>query len=152
MRRTSYRKSLLTVALMACGILTWSCESDGPEFAVGGDTRILEGRLMTDEESDTEFFALSREGTVSILASTIRGTDPESGEPIPEPSLAVSVGAPLPEDETQCQLTFSQVLEEGDSFSVFFRDGLYCLSVFRVPGVNEGAEYDWVVTLTGAFS
>ena len=74
-KRAIFRHSLLTLALLAGGTWIMGCQSDGPEFAVGGDMRILEGRLMADEQSDTEFFAISRTGTVSILASTLRGTD-----------------------------------------------------------------------------
>ena len=139
-----------TLFLLTVGLLTFGCETDGPEFG-SGDTRIIEGRLESDENLDTEFFMVTRAGTINILATTIIGTNPETGGPIVAPLLGVSIGAPDPEDETACQLTFSQVLSEGESYSVYFREGLFCVSMFRNPGSIEGGIYDYVVTLTGAF-
>lgn len=152
MNRSSYRQILPMLVVLASGTWTLGCESDGPEFATGEDTRVFEGRLLATEELDTSFFALTSSGSVNIQATTIVGTLPVTGVPIEDPSLGVSVGAPNPDNETECQLTFSQALAEGDSYSVYFRDGLYCISVFRVPDSPESAEFDYVVTLTGAFS
>lgn len=137
---------------MAGGFAVLGCESDGPLFVGDEETRVIEGRLTIDEVRDTSFFALVREGTLNIQTTTILGIDPGTGEPIEEPSLGVAVGAPLPENNEECQLTFTQELGEGDSYSVYFRDGLYCVSVFRVPGTDETTVFDYVLTLTGAFS
>ena len=152
MNHTNYQQIFTLVALLAGSLSALGCEGDGPEFGSGESTRIVEGVLEPDEDSDSDFFALTNAGTVNILASSIVGTNPETGDPIVAPLLGVSVGQPDPANATLCQLTFSQFLSEGDSFSVYFRDGLFCISVFRNPGSLEGAVYDYVVTMTGAFS
>lgn len=151
MKRIKYRLWLLTGVLLATSLLNLGCQTDGPEFG-GGDTRIFEGRLESEEQLDSDFFLVTRAGTINILATTIVGTVPETGGPIVAPLLGVGVGAPNPDDESQCQLTFSQILSEGDSYSVYFREGLFCVSILRNPGSIEGGIYDYVVTMTGAFS
>ncbi len=143
---------LILLGFSSLALLLPACNTDGPEFASGDNTRIIEGTLLSAEESDTEFFLLTRGGTVNILATAIAGRNPETGDPIVDPMLVVSIGSPNPENESVCQLTFSQVLEVGESFSVFYGDGLFCTSILRNPGTLENAEYDYVLTLTGAFS
>ena len=151
MRHTSHKRIVAVSVLLVGALLTLGCESDGPEF-IEGDTRIIEGTLQAGTLSDTHFFVLTRTGTVNILASTVAAAAPETGVPIENPVLGVSIGQPNAEDQTVCQLTFSQALLEGDSFSVYYRDGAYCLTVFRGVGIPEAAELTYVVTLAGAFS
>lgn len=151
MKQTILKRTLVLTILVVSGFATSGCDSSGPEF-IGGDTRIIEGTLLIDEASETEFFALVKAGTVNILASRVEGRFPETGEPVAIPSIAVSIGAPDPADATVCQLTFSKSLVEGESFSVFYREGFFCLSVFRLTGSPEETVYDYVLTLTGAFS
>jgi len=151
MKRTGYKQILISTALLWGSLTVLGCEGSGPEF-VTGDTRIVEGILETDEISDSDFFALTNAGTVNILASSIAGTNPETGGPIVAPILGIGVGQPSPEDPTVCQLTFSQILSEGDSFSIYFAEGLFCISIFRNPGSLEGAIYAYVVSMTGAFA
>lgn len=151
MKRTSDKSVLAVMALLVCGFMALACQSSGPEF-VGGDTRVVAGTLPTDVASETEIFAITTSGTVNIMATTIAAVDPESAEPIENPVLGVSVGQPVAAGEAQCQLTFSQILEESGSFSVFFSEGLFCITVFRAPGTPIDAVLTYVVTMTGAFS
>ena len=151
MMRAKYKKSLTAGALVAFAIVFASCQTDGPEFLVG-DTRIIEGTLAPAEESQSDFFAVTRTGTVNILLSNYQPLDPETGNPWPDSTLGVSIGQPNPENQDLCRLTFSQTMEEGNSFSVYYRDGLYCISVFRLPGVPQGHVIHYTLTLTGAFS
>lgn len=151
MRHANYPQILTLMALLLWGITSLGCDSGGPEF-VAGDTRIIEGTLPIDVTGDTNFFAVTKSGTVNILASTVEAADSETGEPIANPTLGVSIGQPNPDDPTLCQLTFSQTLLEGESFSVYSRDGLYCVTAFRPPGTLEQAVVTYVLTLTGAFS
>lgn len=144
-------KLLTTVALLVCGLAALGCESSGPEFA-SGNTRVIEGVLEPEETSDSDFFAITSSGTVNILASTVEALDPETGEPIVDPLLGVSVGQPDAADASVCQLTFTQVLEEGESFSIYFIDGLFCLTIFRDPAAQPESVVNYVVTMTGAFS
>lgn len=146
-----HRRILTTTLCWVIGLSVLGCQSDGPEFA-GGDSRIIEGTLEPEESSTTHFFALTRSGTVSILASTIEGRDPETEEPVDTPRLAFSVGAPRAEDETQCQSTFSKILAEGESYSVYFTDGAYCIVVFRTFDALTTTRYTYVIELSGAFS
>lgn len=151
MKRTGTPQLLTLMTLLIASLATLGCETDGPEF-VTGDSRIVEGSLQPEETLDSDFFALTRAGTVNIQASLIIGRNPETEELLEAPELGFGVGQPNPEDPAQCQLTFSQILSEGDSFSVYFREGLFCISTFRNPGALEGAIYEYVVTMTGAFS
>lgn len=149
--KTATNTIAATLFLLISALTTLGCESGGPEF-VAGDTRIFEGILESDELGDSDFFVVTSPGTVNILASSVAATIPETGEPIANPFLAVAVGQPNPEDETTCQLTFTQLLAEGDSFSVYFRDGLFCVSVFRPGDIPVDTLYAYVITMTGAFS
>jgi hypothetical protein len=151
MKRTQYPQSLSMVTLLLWGLTFPACDSSGPEF-VEGDTRIIEGALPIDVTSDNNFFAVTKAGTVSILVSTVEALDSETGEPVADPVLGVSIGQPNPDDETLCQLTFSKTLGEGESFSVYFRDGLYCVTTFRPPETLQEVVVTYVLTLTGAFS
>ena len=151
MSDTNYPRILTTMALLLVGVISLGCDSSGPEF-IAGDTRIIEGTLQLDITSDSNFFAVTKSGTVNILASTIEAADSETGEPIADPFLGVSVGQPNPDDETQCQLTFSQILQEGGSFSVYFNEGLYCVTAFRPPQTLQEAVVIYVLTMTGAFA
>ena len=151
MTRMTTNTMAANLFLLVSALTMLGCESSGPEFATG-ETRIVEGILEADETSDSDFFVLTSEGTVNILASSIGARDPETGDPLEEPFLAVAIGQPNPEDETFCQLTFTQGLAEGDSFSVYFRDGLFCISVFRPNATLENAIYEYVITMSGAFS
>lgn len=146
-----YPQTLTLISLLAWGMTSLGCDSGGPEF-IEGDTRIIEGILPTDVTADTTFFAVTSAGTVNILASTINALDSETGEPIADPVLNVSIGQPDPADDTLCQLTFTRLLAEGDSFSVYFQDGLYCVTAFRSAGSQQEAVVSYVLTLTGAFS
>jgi len=151
MTPTHSSQSLIMMALLLCGLTSLACDSSGPEF-VEGDTRIIEGALPIDVTSDNNFFAVTKEGTVNILASTVMALDAETGEPIADPILGVSIGQPNPDDESLCQLTFSKPLGEGESFSVYFQDGLYCVTTFRPPETLQEAVVTYVLTMTGAFS
>ena len=151
MTPTHYSQSLTMMALLLCGLTSLACDSSGPEFIVG-DTRIIEGVLPIGVTSDNNFFAVTKAGTVNILASTVLAVDAETGEAIEDPILGVSIGQPNPDDETLCQLTFSKILGEGESFSVYYSDGLYCVTTFRPPETLQGAVVTYVLTMTGAFS
>jgi len=151
MKHNGYPQILTLISLLAWGITSLGCDSSGPEF-IEGDTRIIEGTLPVDVTSDTNFFAVTKLGTVNILASTIEALDPETGEPIADPVLSVSIGQPDPADATLCQLTFTQLLAEGDSFSVYFQENLYCVTVFRPVGSPGETVIHYALTLTGAFS
>lgn len=151
MKRASYRRTFTLLALSIYGWISLGCQSDGPEF-VGGDTRIVEGTLLSDEPSQSDFFVVTRVGTVNILASTLSVLNPITGEPVEDATLGVSVGQPNPEDAELCQLTFSKVLQEGESFSVYYQEGFFCLTVFRPADTQQGSLVNYVLTLTGAFS
>ena len=151
MMRANFKQIFTAGALVAFAIVFGGCQTDGPEF-LAGDTRIIDGTLAPAEESQSGFFVVTRTGTVNILLSNFQPLDPDTGVPWPDSILGVSIGQPNPENQDLCRLTFSQTMEEGDSFSVYYRDGLYCISVFRLPGVPEGHVIHYTLTLTGAFS
>ena len=151
MKQDNYKRRGTAMTIMLIGFAALGCQSDGPMF-LDGDTRIIEGVLQTDQVSDTHFFTLTSSGTVNILATSVAAADPETGEPIENPLLGISVGGPDPANAEVCQLTFSQVVPEGGSFSVYFREGFFCVSVFRSVGLGETSILSYVVTMAGAFS
>ena len=146
-------KSTITarVALGIAVALALGCDSSGPEFA-GGETRIVEGRLDGETASKSDFFVITRSGTVSIQLTSLLVVDEETGEPIDIPGLGLSIGQPNSNDPTICQPTFSQFLEPGGSFAVFYPEGLFCVIAVRGPEGPIATVIDYVLTLTGAFS
>lgn len=144
---------LLTITVLLMGLLVFTaCDSSGPEFADGETTSLIEGTLLLAETSDSHFRALTQSGTVNIQATEIMARIDEIGEVIGGFSLGVSVGLPAPGEEDRCQITFSKVLEEGESFSVYSREGIFCVVVFRPPEQAVETAVSYLLTLSGAFS
>ena len=143
----------LKAAIAVSLVLALGCDSSGPEFA-SGETRLIDGTLELDEVSESHFFAVTKSGTVGIEATTFIVTVTETGEVIEDATLGVSVCGPDPENETSCRLTFSQVLEQGESYSVYFREGVFCVTTLRPPGQPSATEtvVNYLLTLSGAFS
>lgn len=146
-------KSTITarIALGVAVTLALGCDSSGPEF-VSGETRIIEGRLDGETASKSDFFVITRTGTVSIQLTSLLVVDEETGEPIESPGLGISIGAPNSNDPTICQPTFSQFLEPGGTFAVFYPEGLFCVIAVRGPEGPTATVIDYLLTLTGAFS
>jgi hypothetical protein len=146
-------RHLFRPAVVLCSLLLiTACETDGPEFADGETTSFIEGTLELGQISDTHVRALTKAGTVSLQLSEVVARDAESGNPLENYIFGVSVGLPNSEDETICQITFSKFLSEEQSFSVYAREGLFCVVTFRPPDQPQETIVRYLITLSGAFS
>lgn len=141
-----------TMAVLLCSLILTACDTKGPEFADGETTSLIESILEVDEVSESHFRAITRAGTVNLEATDISATNAETGEVVNEYILGVSVGLPDPADETRCRVTFSNTLQQGESFSVYSQDGIFCVVVFRPPVQPAGTVVRYLLTLSGAFS
>lgn len=149
----SQRQILRTIAgLLALSFLVAGCESDGPEFAGGETTTYVEATLEVEDRSDTQFRALTSPGTVNLQLTELRVRDAESAELLEGYGLGVSIGLPSSADPTVCQVTFSKLLNEGESFSVYAREGLFCVVGFRPSDQPQETVVRYLLTLTGTFS
>lgn len=145
--------NLILTAGLLMGLLVFTgCESSGPEFANGETTSLIEGTLLLVETSDSHFQALTQSGTVNLELTDLTARNDEIDEVIEDYSLGVSVGLPAGDDAERCQVTFSKVLEKGESFSVYSREGIFCVVVFRPPEQAVEIVVSYLLTLSGAFS
>ena len=151
MHSAAFPRIVSRLLLMLFPLVAVGCQTDGPEFE-SGETRIVEGHIEGDVVSHSSFFVITRSGTVSVQLTSLDTVDATTGEPIENPDLAVSVGQPSSADETVCQLTFSQLLEPGEAFSIYYPEGLFCIVGYRNPAAPTETVIDYVLTLTGAFS
>lgn len=144
---------LLTTTVLLIGLLVFTaCESSGPEFANGETTSLIEGVLLPEETSDSHFQALTQAGTVNLELTDLMARNDAIDEVIENYTFGVSVGLPDPEDAERCQVTFSKTLQEGESFSVYSREGIFCVVVFRPPEETVEIVVSYLLTLSGAFS
>lgn len=120
---------MLKRILFLCSILVLGCESSGPEFIGGGDTQSFQGVLEAEETSQRHSFVLTNEGTVRLELTELFATDPETDQPIETPSIVVSIGRLS--ELSECQITFSKVMAQSDSFSLRLDNAAYCLQIFR---------------------
>lgn len=120
---------MLKRILFVCLIFVSGCESSGPEFIGGGDTQSFQGVLQAEDTSNRHSFVLTNEGTVRLELTQLFATDSETDQAIETPSIVISIGRLS--ELSECQITFSKVLVEGDSFSVRLDNTAYCLQVFR---------------------
>ena len=146
--------SKLLVALIVIGfsLALTACETSGPEFVDGETTTLIDGSLPLDQTSSTHFRGLSRGGTVNVEATDFTARSGETGEVLEGYRLGVSVGLPDSEDDSRCQITFTKTLEVGESFSVYSREGLFCVVTFRPPELDPETAIRYLLTLSGAFS
>lgn len=136
--------------LFICLILVMGCESSGPEFIGGGDTRNFQGVLAADQTVQRHDFVLSNEGTVRFEVLRLAATDPESLLPIESPTILLAIGRLTTGGE--CGVTFSRVLLEGGSFPVYVDNTAYCLQVFRGSNLPIESTVIYEVALIPAFS
>lgn len=137
----------MTRFLLAGLLLLVGCESDGAKFTEG-DTVTFEGTLGAEEVNRRHEFDLTEAGTVDIGLPQVTAEDSVTGEPLPNPQLAVSLGQPSAET---CALTFTNLLREGQSFAVFLSAESYCLIVLRASVLPETAIVDYTLTVIPAF-
>ena len=151
MRLNDFR-SLVALAVLALSLALAACESDGPVFVDGETTSLIDDNLALGQTSNTHVRALAQGGTVSVEATDFTARSDETGEVLEGYLLGVSVGVPDPEDDTRCQITFTKTLAVGQSFSVYSREGAFCVVTFRPPDQNPAAAIRYLLTLSGAFS
>lgn len=143
---------LMTMAVLLCSLILTACETEGPEFADGETTSLIEGILEVGEVSESHFRAITRAGTVNLEATDISATSAGTGDVVNEYLLGVSVGQADPADATRCRITFSNTLQQGESFSLYSQGGIICVVTFRPPGQRVDAVVRYLLTLSGAFS
>jgi len=136
--------------LFICLILVVGCESSGPEFVGGGDTQNFQGVLEPEQVVQRHDFFLTNEGTVRFELVQLAATDPETDLPIETPTVLLSIGRQTLEGE--CGITFSRVLLEGGSYSVYLDNIAYCLQVFRGTNLPLESIVIYDVALVPAFS
>lgn len=135
-----------------------ACTTDGPKFTVDEvDTIILEGG-MPDESVffDRQAFTVTQSGTVHFEMTSLVARNFVTGEPFENPALTVNFGTPgvNSNNEEVCQVTVSNFMFDGDSFSLGLRPQLYCLVLLRPDEVviPATAIIEYTLTLSGAFS
>lgn len=139
------RTALAGVALAA--LLLAGCEKDGPTFP-GGENRVF-AAVLAEELENLHFFSLTESGTVQIGLTELSAIDAE-GNPLPNPSLLLSLGRP--NDQGGCTLTVNQLFVAGQSFPVFLEIGEFCLRTARPAQVPVETVVEYVITVQKAFS
>jgi hypothetical protein len=137
----------MTRFLLAGLLLLIGCNSDGAKFTEG-ETLIIEATLDAGSASQRHDFDLTSAGTVDIGLPEIMATNSVTGEPFAAAQLALALGQPATDN---CALTFTRVLEEGQSFPVFLSQEPYCLVVFRTSILPETASVDYTISVVPAF-
>lgn len=150
--RPTFTHLLMLLAVLMCSLSLTACESSGPEFVDGETTSLIQDSLEVDQVSNSHFQALTKSGTVTVEATNFTATHAGTGEVVQDYLLGVSVGLPNPENGNLCQVTSSKILEQGGSFSIYSREGLFCVVVFRSPEQRPGTVVTYLLTLSGAFS
>lgn len=147
-------------------LLVVGCTTDGPRFTPDElETLVLQGSMPDESVTfDRQVFTVSQSGTVNFRMTTLEARNAVTGELFENPALIVNFGTAglNVENEEICQVSVSNFLGEGDSFSLglrnsFAADGdprVYCLVLLRpdevvLPGT---AVITYTMTLTGAFS
>ncbi len=147
-------KRLLALSLLALV----ACTSDGPRFTVDEvETLVLQGGFPdASVVFDRQAFTVTQSGTVNTEMTTLVARNSITGEPFEDPALIVNFGLPGlgAEGEEICQVSLSNFLFQGDSFSSGLRPDLYCLVLIRPDEVvlPSTAIIEYTLTLTGAFS
>lgn len=133
--------------LLPCLLLTLvaACDSGGPAFP-DGDTLIFTGTLA-DGESIVHDFVMTESRTVRVSATALSAVT-ETGDPLDDPSVGVSVGRPT--TDVDCSATFTTILDQGEDFPIFLEDGERCLIVQRSGRLVVGSTVDYEVTLEDA--
>jgi len=152
MMRLDATKILTIIALFLSSLLFTGCESSGPEFADGETTSLIQGTLEQGQTSQIHLQAVTQTGTINIEATSFTVTLGETGEVLDNYPLGISVGQQDPTDGSRCQVTFSKTLLAGESFSVYSREGIFCMLTFRPPGLEAATTVEYLLTLSGAFS
>ena len=151
MRPLAFKLLIITASLLSV-LLLYGCESSPPEFGGGETTSLIEGKLEPGQNSQVHFQLVTQTGTINVEATNFTVTLPETGAVLDDYPLGVSVGQRNPVDETRCQVTFSKTLLAGESFSVYSREGIFCILTFRPPGLQPTTTVEYLLTLSGAFS
>jgi hypothetical protein len=147
-------KRLLALSLLALV----ACTSDGPRFTVDEvETLVLQGSFPdASAVVDLQNFTVTQSGTVNFEMTTLEARNLVTGELFEDPGLVVNFGsAGLGADgEEICQVSVSNFLRQGDSFSLGLRPSLYCLVLLRPNEavIPSTAIIEYTLTLTGAFS
>lgn len=135
------RRTFLPCLLL---LLVAACDSGGPAFP-DGDVLIFTGSLA-EGESVVHDFVMSESRTIRVRATSISAVT-ETGDPLENPSIGVSVGRPA---DTDCSATFTTILRQGEDFPIFLEDGERCLVVQRSGQLVVGSTVDYEVTLEDA--
>lgn len=145
-------KLLSVTTLLLTGLLLTGCESSPPEFGDGETISLIEGKLEQGQNTQIHLQLVTQTGTINIEATSFSVTLGDTGEILDNYPLGVSVGQRDPVDETRCQVTFSKTLLAGESFSVYSREGIFCVLTFRPPEFEAATTIEYLLTLSGAFS
>jgi hypothetical protein len=151
MRPLAIKLLTVTTSLLSALLLS-GCESSPPEFGGGETTSLIEGNLELGQNTQIHLQVVTKTGTINIEATSFTVTLPETGAVLDDYRLGVSVGQRDPNDDTRCQVTFSKTLLAGESFSVYSREGLFCILTFRPPDFEAATTVEYLLTLSGAFS
>jgi len=139
-------------------LLLAACTSDGPRFtAEMVETITIDGQ-MPDETVNfiKRNFTVTQSGTVNFEMTILEAVNSVTGEPFEFSALLVNFGAPILDVEGTeiCQITGSNFMSQGDSFSLGLRPSIYCLVFLRPDEIVQprSAIVTFSMTLTGAFS
>jgi len=147
-------KHLLALSLLALV----ACTSDGPRFTPEKlDTLVLQGGMPEGSVFfDRQIFTVTESGTVQFEMTTLEARNFVTGELFEGASLIVNFGSPGIDIEgaETCQITVSNFMSQGDTFSLGLRPSVYCLVLLRPDEVviPSTAIIEYTMTLTGAFS
>lgn len=151
MRPLAFKLLTVTASLLSV-LLLYGCESSPPEFGGGETISLIEGNLELGQTAQTHLQLVTQTGTINLEATSFTVTLPETGAVLDDYRLGVSVGQRDPADDTRCQVTFSKTLLAGESFSVYSREGIFCILTFRPPELEAATTVEYLLTLSGAFS
>lgn len=132
--------------LLACLLVVLACDKKGVEF-VEGENITITGSLST-ETNNVHLFTVSRSGTVGLSCTSLAVRLADTGEPIENPFLTVSLGRPSNES---CAVTLTTFLQQGDSASIRMQTGAACLRVSRTNDTPSDALVDYTLVLSSAF-
>lgn len=138
----------MTVLVLALLSLA-GCSSDGPEFAEG-EPIIINGVLLQAVTSQRHDFTLTSDGTVRIELTEAAATSGDTGDPIADPILGVSIGRRA--GTGACSATFSTALEAGGAVALFLNEAGYCVFVFRTGSLPADAVVAYLLTISPAYS
>ena len=147
-------KRLLALSLLALV----ACTSDGPRFTVDEvETLVLQGGFPDPSVVfDRQVFTVTQSGTVNFEMTTLEARNFVTGALFDDAFLIVNFGLPglNTAGEEICQVSFSNFLRQGDSFSSGLSPGVYCLVLLRADErvIPSTAIIEYTLTLTGAFS